>query len=99
MLAHELAHLKRRDHWVRWFEAVVLGFYWWDPIAWWARREMERTEEEACDAWVVSLLPAAGGAYAEALVAPAASCPAFACRCRWEQAAWGGSNRSRGGFR
>ena len=72
VLAHELAHLSRRDHWVRWFEAVVIGIYWWDPIAWWARREIERTEEEACDAWVLWSHPAAGGAYAEALVAAAA---------------------------
>ena len=36
VLAHELAHLKRRDHWVRRLEATVLGLYWWDPVAWWA---------------------------------------------------------------
>jgi len=72
VLAHELAHLKRRDHWVRRLEAIVLGFYWWDPVAWWARRELERTEEECCDAWVVWALPAAASAYAEALVATTA---------------------------
>ena len=31
LIAHELAHLKRRDHWIRWFEFVVLGVYWWNP--------------------------------------------------------------------
>ena len=72
VLAHELAHLKRRDHWVRRLEAVVLGLYWWDPVAWWARRQLERAEEECCDAWVVWSLPSAAGAYAEALVATAA---------------------------
>ena len=72
VLAHELAHLKRRDHWVRRLEAAVLGLYWWDPVAWWARRELERAEEECCDAWVVWALPAAAGAYAEALVATTA---------------------------
>ena len=71
ILAHELAHLKRRDHWVRRLEAAVLGLYWWDPMAWWARREVERAEEECCDAWVVGSLPSAVGAYAEALVATA----------------------------
>ena len=35
ILAHELAHLARRDHWVRRLEAAVLGLYWWDPVAWW----------------------------------------------------------------
>ena len=51
VLAHELAHLKRRDHWVRRLEAIVLGLYWWYPGAWWARRQLERAEEECCDAW------------------------------------------------
>ncbi len=69
LLAHELAHLKRGDHWVRWLEAVVLGLYWWDPIAWLARWELERTEEESCDAWVLWSQPSEAGSYAEALVA------------------------------
>ena len=51
ILAHELAHLKRRDHWVRRLEALACGLYWWDPVAWWARREVERAEERCCDAW------------------------------------------------
>ena len=72
ILAHELAHLKRRDHWVRRLEALACGLYWWDPVAWWARREVERAEERCCDAWVLWALPTAAGAYAEALVMTAA---------------------------
>jgi RND family efflux transporter MFP subunit len=71
VLAHELAHLKRRDHWVRRLEAIVLGLYWWYPGAWWARRQLERAEEECCDAWVVWALPTAASSYAEALLATA----------------------------
>jgi multidrug efflux system membrane fusion protein len=71
ILAHELTHLERRDHWVRRLEAVSLGLYWWDPAAWWACRRLEQAEEECCDARVVSLLPASAGAYAEAIVATA----------------------------
>ena len=71
ILVHELAHLKRRDHWVRRLEVIVLGLYWWNPIAWWARREVEKAEEACCDAWVVWALPEALEAYAEALVATA----------------------------
>src|SRR3984957_20149496 len=37
LLVHELAHLRRRDHWVRRLELVALGLYWWHPVAWWAR--------------------------------------------------------------
>jgi beta-lactamase regulating signal transducer with metallopeptidase domain len=68
LLAHELAHLRRRDHWVRWLEIAALGLYWWHPVAWWARREIARAEEQCCDAWVVWSLPGAAVAYAKALL-------------------------------
>ena len=67
LLAHELAHVRRGDHWVRRFEFVVLGLYWWYPLAWWARARLQAAEEECCDAWVVEALPAR--AYASAIVA------------------------------
>lgn len=68
LLAHELAHLRRRDHWVRGLEMVVTALYWWHPVVWWARHELRRAEEECCDAWVVWSLPRAARAYATALV-------------------------------
>lgn len=68
LLAHELAHWRRRDHLVRWFELVVLAGYWWCPLVWWACRELRQAEEECCDAWVVKLLPDSARAYALALV-------------------------------
>ena len=71
VLIHEMAHLRRRDHWVRRLEAVVLGLYWWNPVAWWARRQIEQAEEQCCDSWVLWALPGAAEAYAEALVATA----------------------------
>src|SRR5262249_51954145 len=68
LLAHELAHLRRRDHWVRWLELVCLGLYWWYPVLWWVRRQLRAAEEECCDAWVVQHLPGANRAYAHALL-------------------------------
>jgi beta-lactamase regulating signal transducer with metallopeptidase domain len=68
LLAHELAHARRRDHWVRWLELIVTCLYWWHPVAWWARRELQQAEEQCCDAWVVWTLPAAAKAYAKALL-------------------------------
>ena len=67
LLAHELAHVRRGDHWVRRLEFIVLGLYWWYPLAWWARTRLQAEEEECCDAWVVEALPA--HAYASAIVA------------------------------
>jgi beta-lactamase regulating signal transducer with metallopeptidase domain len=68
LLVHELAHLRRGDHWMRRFELVVLGLYWWHPVAWWARSRMQEAEEECCDGWVLWSLPAAADDYAAALV-------------------------------
>jgi beta-lactamase regulating signal transducer with metallopeptidase domain len=68
LLAHEMAHAHRLDHWVRWIELCALGLYWWNPVAWWARRELHQAEEECCDAWVVWILPGAARAYAKALL-------------------------------
>jgi beta-lactamase regulating signal transducer with metallopeptidase domain len=67
LLAHELAHLKRKDHYVRWFELAVTILYWWHPVAWWARTMIHRAEERSCDAWTVWAFPADARRYASAL--------------------------------
>ena len=68
LLAHELAHLRRRDHWVRWFEFFVRTLYWWNPVAWWAQRELHLAEEQCCDAWVLEAFPEKSEAYGKALL-------------------------------
>ena len=68
LLLHELAHLRRRDHWVRGLELLAMGLFWWNPVVWWARHELREAEEQCCDAWVVSVLSGSRRAYAEALV-------------------------------
>jgi hypothetical protein len=68
LLLHELAHVRRRDHWVRMVELLAFALYWWHPVAWWARRELREAEEQCCDAWVVWALGGAPRIYALALV-------------------------------
>jgi uncharacterized protein (TIGR03067 family) len=68
VLAHELAHILRRDHLVRWLEVLVLVPFWFNPLAWWSRRELRRAEEECCDAHVVWLLPESRRIYGRALL-------------------------------
>src|SRR4029077_17555316 len=70
LIAHELAHYRRGDHWVRAFELVVSGVFWWHPVVWWARRQIEIAEEECCDAWVIEQFPDTPRWYAEALLEP-----------------------------
>jgi beta-lactamase regulating signal transducer with metallopeptidase domain len=56
LLLHELAHWRRRDHWVRFAEAAVSVLYWWHPAVWWARHALHEAEEQCCDAWVLTVL-------------------------------------------
>jgi beta-lactamase regulating signal transducer with metallopeptidase domain len=68
VLIHELAHLRRRDHWVRWLEMAAGCVWWWNPLYSLARRRVRQYAELACDAWVLAVLPRARRAYAEALL-------------------------------
>jgi beta-lactamase regulating signal transducer with metallopeptidase domain len=68
-ITHELAHLRRRDHWVGWLQLAASCVWWWSPLFWIVRRQLGRAAELACDAWVIETLPKARRAYAEALLA------------------------------
>jgi beta-lactamase regulating signal transducer with metallopeptidase domain len=68
LLAHELAHLRRGDHYVRLLELLVTALFWWHPLVWWIRSALRDVEEECCDAWVVWALPEAVRSYAETLL-------------------------------
>jgi hypothetical protein len=87
LLLHELAHYARGDCWVRLLELAVQTLYWWHPLVWLARREIEAAEEECCDAWALAQQSAPRRLYAEALLAtvdflfepPPAALPPAAC--------------------
>jgi beta-lactamase regulating signal transducer with metallopeptidase domain len=66
VIAHELAHLRRRDHWVRRLEMVAAVLHWWNPLFWVARKKLRADAELACDAWAAG--QADRRAYAEALL-------------------------------
>lgn len=68
LLAHELAHLRRRDHWVRLLELAATIVYWWHPAVWVARRQIHDCEEQCCDAWVLWAMPASAHSYGSALL-------------------------------
>jgi beta-lactamase regulating signal transducer with metallopeptidase domain len=83
-IAHELAHLRRRDHWVGWLQLAASCAWWWSPLFWAVRRQLGRAAESACDACVIETFPKARRAYAEVLLAvcelvsrPAAPVPAL----------------------
>ena len=68
VLCHELAHLKRRDHWVSWIEWIIGVVYWWNPLVWWIRQKLHEEAELCCDQWVTWLLPRERRTYAVALL-------------------------------
>lgn len=76
VILHELAHLKRRDHWIGWVELLAGCGWWWNPLFWYVRHQLHENAELACDAWVVARLPDGRRAYAEALIDVAQEEPA-----------------------
>ena len=50
IVAHELAHLLRRDPWTNTFVFLVKALLWWNPVVWWADRELRAAQELCCDA-------------------------------------------------
>jgi beta-lactamase regulating signal transducer with metallopeptidase domain/polyhydroxyalkanoate synthesis regulator phasin len=68
ILAHELAHVRRRDHLVRWLEWTACVIFWWNPVAWWARRNLRINEEICCDALVLASFRPRPQTYANALM-------------------------------
>lgn len=69
IIVHELAHLRRRDHWLSWCFSIIVTIFWWHPVAWWALARTRDEAEEACDAWVTAVSPGSRRTYAEAIVA------------------------------
>jgi hypothetical protein len=49
VLAHERAHVRRRDWLVRVVSHVNVCVFWFHPLAWWMDRELARLAEEASD--------------------------------------------------
>lgn len=68
LLTHELAHVRRRDHWVRYLELGTLAVFWWHPLVWWVRRNLRIAEEKSCDALVLRTLPDRSRDYARGLL-------------------------------
>ncbi|MEM9701413.1 MAG: M56 family metallopeptidase, partial [Planctomycetota bacterium] len=67
-LAHELMHLRRRDHWVRGLEQLASVLCWWNPVVAIARRGLRSSEELCCDRDVLTAFKTAPADYAAALL-------------------------------
>ena len=53
VIAHEKAHIRRRDHWWKPFGFLLLSIYWFNPVLWVAYILLCRDIEAACDEKVI----------------------------------------------
>jgi beta-lactamase regulating signal transducer with metallopeptidase domain/Flp pilus assembly protein TadD len=68
LIAHELAHIARRDTWVSRLEVLALATCWWHPLFWLIRRQVHTYAEQSCDAWALWAYPKQRLVFAEALI-------------------------------
>ncbi len=68
ILTHELSHVRRGDHIVRWLEWLVCSAFWWNPVAWWARHQLRIAEEACCDRLALDTAGSCPRTYANALL-------------------------------
>jgi len=90
VLAHERAHLRRRDPIVRLVAHVNRCLFWFHPVAWWLDREIRSAAEQACDDEAVS---ATGRPrqYAETLLDVAEAVRRSGATVSWQALGAGGS--------
>lgn len=67
VVAHESAHLRRRDTSIQCLAHVNRVIFWFNPLAWWLERKLAVTAEHACDEAAATAI-AAPGRYAEILL-------------------------------
>lgn len=56
VIAHELMHKKRGDHWLKLIGFVCLAFHWFNPLVWLSYVLLCRDVEDACDEQVIKNL-------------------------------------------
>jgi beta-lactamase regulating signal transducer with metallopeptidase domain len=68
VLVHEMIHLRRRDVWVNFAQALLQIIYWWHPLVWLANARLRAVREEAVDDAVWVALGEEADAYAPTLL-------------------------------
>ena len=73
VLLHELTHIKRHDLLTHTIASMACAFNWFNPLAWYARRQMQTLREIACDDQVVTHCKRSAD-YADTLLDVARTC-------------------------
>ncbi|SMF84957.1 bla regulator protein blaR1 [Paenibacillus uliginis N3/975] len=69
ILAHEFAHIQRRDVAVNWLMHIILIIHWFNPFLWLAVHKARQDQEMACDACVLDRMsPQQNNAYGQTII-------------------------------
>ena len=71
ILAHELAHFRRKDIWILMLENSLLLAWWFNPVLWLVLKTMRRTREDCCDDLVLAMKIGDNDRYAGSLMSVA----------------------------
>jgi len=85
VLAHERAHVRRRDPLVSLAAHVNRAIFWFHPLAWWLERKLATTAEHACDDAGIRAI-GEGRKYAEVLLDLADTVRRSGGRVSWQGA-------------
>ncbi len=73
VLAHELAHHRRKDTWFILLEDLLVLAWWFNPVLWLLVRELRKTREDCCDDLVLAMDIADNEQYCNSLMSAAES--------------------------
>ena len=83
ILAHEMAHARRRDGcWCLLAQCLAAAF-WFHPLSWWALAAFRQDQELACDASVLRQHGKQRHAYAQAMLKTPSAMLALPVGCSW----------------
>ncbi|MGA1984596.1 MAG: TIGR03435 family protein [Acidobacteriaceae bacterium] len=80
ILAHELAHARRRDNLTAALHMLVEAAFWFHPLVWWVGARLVEERERACDEAVVEM-GSRPGVYAESLLKAVRFCVESPLKC------------------
>lgn len=71
ILAHELAHHRRRDPFVNWLQLTLGALWWFNPLLWVLNRQIRKVREDCCDDLLLARNITTGQDYCETLLSAA----------------------------
>ena len=68
VLAHELAHHRRRDPYVNWIQLMLTAAWWFNPLVWILNRQIRMVREDCCDDLLLTRNLTTNQAYCDTLL-------------------------------